>query len=210
MVLGCLGLLLVLQGRAQTFAEWFKQNSTRLKYYAKQIAALEVYLSQLQKGYQITDVGLRAIGDSKQGEFDLHTGYYASLEEINPALGKLGEVAEIAVLQAAIIQRFTDALARYRRDGVLAADRLTYIGQVYSNLLQAGLSDVQVLVDVLTEDNWQMSDDQRMSKIREVDTTMRERYSFTLAFTDRTDMLERQLVAERAGVGTMKALYGIP
>lgn len=210
MVLGCLGLLLALPGRTQTFAEWFKQNSTRLKYYAKQIAALEVYLGQLQKGYQISDVGLGAIVDSKRGEFDLHTGYYASFEEINPALGKLGEVAEIAAMQAAIIQRFTDALARYRRDGLLGADRLAYIGQVYSNLLEAGLADAEVLLDVLTADNWQMTDDQRMSKIREVEAAMRERHSFTLAFTNRTDMLERQLVAERTDMGTVRALYGIP
>lgn len=203
-------MFLSLAGRTQTFAEWFKQNSTRLKYYAKQIAALQVYLGELDKGYQIADGGLGAIGDGKQREYGLHSDYYASLGQINPALRQLGEVAEIAALQAAIIQRFTDALARYRRDGLLGIDRLAYIGQTYSNLLQAGLVDAGVLVDVLAADNWRMTDDQRLARIREIDAAMRDRYSFTLAFTDQTDMLERQLAAEQAGVGTVRALYGIP
>lgn len=209
-VVGFLGLLLALPGRSQTFAEWFKQNSTRLKYYAKQIAALQVYLGELEKGYGIADVGLGAIGDNKKGEYGLHNFYYASLGEINPGLGRLDEVAEIAVLQAAIIQRFSDALARYRRDGLLGADRLAYIGLVYSNLLQADLADAEVLADVLTGGEWQMTDDERMSKIREVLAGMKVRYSFTAAFTDRTDLLERQMVAERAGVGIVGAMYGVP
>lgn len=210
MLLGCLGLLLVLSCRAQTFAEWFKQNSTRLKYCGRQIAALQAYLGELEKGYQISDAGLRAISDSKQGEYNSQNTYYASLWEINPSLGQLGEVAEIAALQAAIIQRFREALARYRRDGMLGADRLAYIGQVYSNLLQAGLADVQGLADVLTAHDWQMTDDQRIGRIRELDAAMRDRYAFTLSFTDRADMLERQQASELAAVGTVKAFYGVP
>jgi len=210
MILGFFGLLLALPGRSQTFAEWFKQNSTRLKYYGKQIAALQGYLGELEKGYGIADVGLGLIGDGKQGEYDLHSNYYASLGKVNPVLWQLGEVTEIAALQATIIQRFTEALARYRRDGMLGADRLTYIAQVYNNLLQAGLADAKVLADVLTAGDWQMTDDERMGTIREVLAGMKDRYSFTVAFTDRTDLLERQMVAERAGVGIVGALYGVP
>lgn len=203
-------MLAVLSGKAQTFSEWFHQNSTRLKYYAEQVAAFQAYLGELQKGYQISDAGLGSISGSKQGEFDVHSGYYASLGAINPALGKLGEITEIISLQAAIIQRFSNALARYRVNGFLGADRLTYIGQTYSDVLQASLADVAMLTDVLTAQDYQMTDDQRMNRISELDTTMRDRYAFTLAFTDGTDLLERQQAAELAEVGTLKALYGIP
>ena len=205
-----LGLLVTLPGRSQSFAEWFEQNSTRLKYYAQQIAALQVYYNQLEKGYSICNVGLEVIGGSKQGEYDLHNGYYASMGQINSVLRQLGEVAEITGLQVAIIHRFTDALARYRGSGLLGPERLAYIGHVYSNVLQAGLADVGVLTEVLTSGDWQMTDDQRMGRIRELDAAMRDRYEFTLSFMDRTDLLEGQLAGEQAGVGTVKALYGIP
>ena len=122
-MLGCLGLLMMVAGRAQTFAEWFQQNSTRLSYYGQQIAQLKIWLVELNKGYGIADAGLGSINGSKQGEYDLHSAYYASLGAINPAVGQLGEVAEVIELQAAIIQRFSDALSRYRASG-----RLGWVG----------------------------------------------------------------------------------
>ena len=203
-------LLPVLPSRAQTFAEWFQQNSTRLQYYAKQIVALQLYLGEVGKGFQISNAGLGDIGSSKQGEFDLHNGYYTSLVEVNPDIGGSAEVTEIATLQAAIIQRFTDALARYRRDGILSADRVAYMAQVYSAVLQAGQADVETLTAVLTDHEWQMTDDQRMGRIRQLDAAMKDRYAFTLAFTDGADMLERGEAWEGTDVGTVKGLYGIP
>jgi len=207
-VIACFGLLLVLPGRAQTFAEWFNQNSTRLKYYARQIAALQIYAGELEKELQVSDAGLMAISGSKQGEYDLHQGYYGSLESIDPAVGQMPEVAEIRDLQAAIVQRFSTALIRYRSDGVLGADRVASVEQAYSSVLQAGSSDVAALAAVLTPNSWQMTDDQRIARIRELDAAMRLRYAFTLAFTDQADLLELDMAAERGLIGTIKGLYG--
>ena len=39
--------------RAQTFAEWFRQSATQKKYLLQQIAALQVYIGYVQKGYSI-------------------------------------------------------------------------------------------------------------------------------------------------------------
>jgi hypothetical protein len=207
---GCVGLLMMVSGRAQTFAEWFQQNSTRLKYYGQQIAELEVWLQELKKGYSITDAGISSINGSKQGEYDLHGAYYSSLLAINPDVGQLGEVAEIVELQAAIIKRFTDALSGYRANGRFGADYLGYIQNVYGNVLQAGVADVAVLTDLLTAGGLQLTDDQRMSRIMELDAGTRERYRFTLAFTDRADLLGTQAAAQQADMGAVRGIYGIP
>jgi hypothetical protein len=210
MIIGCTLLLGTITVKAQTFSEWFNQNSTRLKYYGQQIAAFQVYIGELEKGNRASAAGLGAISASKKGEYDLHNGYYSSLGEINPVLGKMGEVAEIVRLQAAIIQRFTNALARYRAGGFLGPDQVIYIWQTYRNVLQAVLADVTLLMAVLTAYDYQMTDDQRMGRIRELDMAMRDRYAFTLAFTDGTDLLEQQQAAELAEVGNLKAFYGVP
>jgi hypothetical protein len=209
-LIGCLALLMMVPGHAQTFAEWFQQNSTRLKYYGQQIAELEVWLQELKKGYSITDAGIGSINGSKQGEYDLHGAYYSSLMAINPAVGQLGEVAEIVELQAAIIKRFTDALSGYRANGRFGADYLNYIQNVYGNILQAGVSDVAVLTDLLTGGELQLTDDQRMSRIVELDAGMRDRYRFTLAFTDRADLLGTQVAAQQSDIGAVRGIYGIP
>jgi hypothetical protein len=209
-LVGCLGLLMMVTGRAQTFAELFQQNSTRLKYYGQQIAELGIYLQELKKGYGIVDAGIGSINGSKQGEYDLHGTYYASLGAINPAVGQLGEVAEIIVLQAAIIKRFTDALSGYRASGQFGANALGYIQNVYGNILQAGISDVAVLTELLTGGDLQLTDDQRMSRILELDAGMMDRYRFTLAFTDRADLLGMQAAVQQADIGAVRGIYGIP
>jgi hypothetical protein len=202
-----LGLLLVLPGRAQTFAEWFKQNSTRLKYYARQVAALQLYAGELEKEIQVSDAGLAAISGSKQGEYALHQGYYASLETINSAVAQMPEVAEIGYLQTAIMQRFSTALSRYQSDGVLGADRVASMEQAYDAVVRASAEDVETLAGVFTANNWQMTDDQRMGRIRELDAAMRLRYAFTIAFTDRADLLELEIAAEGGEIGTVKGFY---
>jgi hypothetical protein len=207
---GCVGLLMMLSGRAQTFAEWFQQNSTRLKYYGQQIAELEVWLQELKKGYSIADAAIGSINGSKQGEYDLHGAYYSSLLAINPAVGQLGEVAEIVELQAAIIKRFTDALSGYRANGRFGAEDLGYIQNVYANVLQTGVADVVVLTDLLTAGGLQLTDDQRMSRIMELDAGTRERYRFTLAFTNQADLLGTQAAAQQADIGAVRGIYGIP
>jgi hypothetical protein len=209
-IIGCLGLLLMVPGRAQTFAEWFQQNSTRLKYYGQQIAGLEVWLQELKKGYRIADAGIGSINGSKQGEYDLHGAYYSSLGSINPTVGQLAEVAEIVKLQEAIIKRFTDAMSGYRANGRFGADDLGYIQNVYGNILQAGISDVAVLTDLLSGGVVQLTDDQRMSRIMELDAGMRDRYRFTLAFTNRADLLGMQAAVQQADIGAVRGIYGIP
>jgi len=125
-------------------------------------------------------------------------------------VGQLGEVAEVIELQAAIIQRFTDALSRYRASGRLGVDGLVYVQGVYANILRAGISDVALLTDLLTGGDLQLTDDQRMKRITELDAGMRDRYRFTVAFTDRADLLGTQVAAQQVDIGTVRGIYGIP
>ena len=197
-------------GSAQSFAEWFKQNSTRRKYYGKQIAALQIYMEAAEKGYQIVELGLVTIRDIKSGEFNLHNAFYAALGEINPSVRNLADVMEIAALQVAIVERFTGALARYRQESHGRGDQMAYISEAYTAVLNAGLADVNALLDILAANKLQLSDDQRMERIRNLDAAMRDRYAFTLAFTDQADLLARGRRAEVGDLGTVKGLYGIP
>ncbi len=205
LLLGC-GLV----GRAQTFAEWWEQNSTRLKYYGEQIVALQEYIGKAEQGYQVVQSGLGTIRGGKADEFNLHQAFYASLGDINPAVEKIGEVAEIISLQAAIIKRFTTALSRYRQGQWLGADQVATVEQMFSKVLKAGLTDINSLVDILTANQLKFSDDQRLGRIEELDGAMRDRYAFTLAYTDQADLFAQQQAAAQADIGTVKGLYGVP
>jgi hypothetical protein len=192
------------------FAQWFEQGSTQIKYYIQQIAELEVYIKDLEKGYSIVEDGLRVIGQIKQGEFDLHNAFYDALDAVNPNVSSLGECVEIVALQAAIIERFSESMSRYRSSTRFGASEVEYIGQVYQTVLTDGLADVNALIDILTADKLKMSDDQRMARIRALDLSMRQRYELTAGFTNGADMLDAQRGAALGDIGTLQTLYGIP
>src|SRR3954466_3372099 len=74
------------QSQGQTFSEWFRQKKTQKKYLIEQIAALQVYEDYLEKGYSIVNEGLSQIKDIKHGDYDLHSGYFSSIKNINPTI----------------------------------------------------------------------------------------------------------------------------
>jgi len=195
---------------AQGLANWFGQTKTMLKDYEQQIAALNVYIGQMEKGYGIVESGLSTIKGIKTGEFNLHSSFYSSLEAVNPAVGKMAEVSEIVALQTAMVSRFSAAMSRYRQGSGLGSDEMAYIGRVYSELLSEGLTDIDALLDIVTTDRLRMTDDQRIQRISELDTRAKERYSFTAGFTDRADVLSLQRQETGSQVSAMKVLYGLP
>jgi hypothetical protein len=208
-----LGLLLLcfwIMGKGQTFAEWFSQNATRLKYYGQQVSALQAYLLQVEKGYQVVESGLGTIRNVKSGEYNLHNAFYTALGQVNPAVGRMAEISEIALLQAAIIRRFNAALTRYRQFPRIGGDVVANMETVYARVLSAGLQDINTLVGLLTVNTLQLSDDQRAERIVSLDRAMKDRYAFTLAFTDEAELLVHGRRADARGLGAVSRLYGIP
>lgn len=208
-------LALVLLGtsgacRAQTFAEWFEQTKTEHKYYLRQIAALQIFIGEAEKGYAILESGLNTIKGIKSGEFNMHNAFYNGLEAINPAIGNMGDLVEIVALQVAIVDRFSRVLVRYRQSVGMWYGEVDYIGKVYSVMLSAGMADINSLLDIITANKLKMTDDQRMERIREVDVAMKDRYAFAANLTNKADLLYVQRQAERTEVGTVKGLYGVP
>jgi hypothetical protein len=198
-----------LSGRAQTFAEWFDQNATRKQYDEEQITALGTFIKVMEKGYGIVESGLSTIKGIKAGEFNLHSNFYASLESINPAVGNMGEIAEIVSLQLATAERVKAALARYRQNGSLGTDEVTAVSQVLQGVVNAEISDVNTLMQIITAGKFQMTDDQRMGYIRELDASARTRFAFAAGVTDQADIASLQRQAELAQAEVVMGLYGL-
>ena len=58
-----------------------------------QIAALQAYLQVAEKGYHIVEQGLQTIGEIKNGELNLHSAFYSSLEAVSPTVAHMAAVA---------------------------------------------------------------------------------------------------------------------
>jgi hypothetical protein len=192
-------------GFAQTFAEWFSQKKTQIKYLNEQITSLIQYGNYVRQGYQISQNGLGSIGGWVKGEFDLHSAYYTSLKKVNPQVKGNVKADSIISYAKQIPQRF-DHLNGL--DG-LDDDTKNYIGQVKSTVLDDCNKDLSELQMVISDGKAQMTDDERIKRLDSIFSRMKDKYAFTLYFRSQVRLLLLQRDQELKDINTLKQQYGI-
>lgn len=195
-------LLLVLclhQASAQTFAEWFSQKKTQIKYLTQQIAALAQYESYIKQGYQISQNGLGNIGGYIKGEYGSHTAYYNSLKTVNPQVQSNSKA---------------DGIISYAKQIPVQFDHLNglsgleaYIAKVETKVLDECDKDLKELELVITSGQAQMSDDERIRRLDEIYHRMKDKYAFTQSFCGQVRMLLLQRNRELQDIQTLGRYY---
>jgi hypothetical protein len=155
---------------AQTFDEWFRQNSTQLKYLEVQIAALQAYSVVLRAGYRIAAEGLGGIGSIELADTTIHANYFSSLELVSPAVRGDPRVAEVLA---------------YCKDVPVLADRIAALGlelgaTVAENLRAACDEDLAWLNEVLTDGDLELTDSDRLRLIGTLYSNAKGRYAFSV------------------------------
>jgi hypothetical protein len=155
---------------AQTFDEWFEQNSTQLKYLALQIAALDGYAGVLEDGYRITGNGLSGIAGIQAADTAMHGQYFESLEVVSPAVRADPRVAGIKQYCQAVEQ-----LA-----ALIAAAGTAMDGKIAANLEAACEQDLGWLDLLLTDGDLGLEDAERLRLIGKLYGEARARFGFAV------------------------------
>ncbi len=195
--------------KAQTFAEWFRQSATQKKYLLQQIAALQVYIGYVQKGYSIAREGLNAISDIKHGEFNLHKDYLNSLKNVNPKIKNYSKVADIIALQVNIIKTYKEAAKQLKHSGTFNAGEIIYINGVFDRLIDDCAKTTDALITVITSGELEMKDDERLKRIDALYGDMQDKYIFVQSFSNEAKLLAASRLQEQNDIQTMRAINGI-
>ena len=81
----------------------------------EQIAALQALERTMHSGYQLVTRGLQDIGSIRNGEYQLHAGYFGSLTTVKPQLTDDPKVKALLTLQVTLKQALGKALDYWRR-----------------------------------------------------------------------------------------------
>lgn len=205
----CLSLLLLLTAtatvsRAQTFDEWFRQNSTQIKYLGIQIGFLVIQDVAVNHGNSIWKAGLGAIGNFTGTELGLHTAYVSSLRAVDPVIKADPGVAQIGVMAAEIIAAWKELPGL---NGLTGSER-SYVGAVKNEVLAACDGDLAELDLVLGPGKVSMTDDERWMRLHRIWASMREADDFTRGFGARVRLLVGERLQELQGIQRLKAVYG--
>lgn len=203
-------LLLVTTGAdAQNFSEWFRQKATQKKYLLQQIAALKVYTEYLKKGYAIAHDGLDLIGDFKQGEFDLHKGYFSSLKMVNSQIKGNGKVEDIIDRQERIVALRRRSLRQATESNVFSEEEMGYIRRVYDRLLDECNATLNDLQQVLTDGALEMKDDERIRRIDRLDKDMTVHYTFCKQFSAELKLMRTNRRKERNDIEAFRKFHSL-
>lgn len=194
---------------AQTFAEWFQQKKTQIKYLGIQIAALQIYAGYLQKGYHIAQKGLSAISDIKNGEFNLHKGYFGSLGNVNPAIAKDARIAAIIAMQLSIVQQYHKAYSNAKSSGQFNSDEVNYIYTVFMNLLNQCTNNLTELINITTSSKYQLTDEERIKRLDDLYSDMQDKYAFTQSFSNQTGVMALSRMKDANDAATLQQMYNI-
>ena len=199
-----------MQLSGQTFDEWFNQSKTQITYLLQQIAANDMYIEYLQKGYEIADKGLKAINDIKQGDLNLHADYFSSLKSVNPKISSWAKVAAIFSLQASILKRVQATVRHIKASGEFTPAEISYMEKVFDQLLEGCVKVITHLTNIITAGQSVMTDDERIKRIDSIYDDMQDKLSFSKAFAFDASLLEIQREQERMEATVSRKLRGLP
>ena len=191
---------------AQTWAEWFRQKATQKKYLLQQIAALHVYSGYLSKGYSIAKDRLNTIKSIKNGDLLQHTNYFTSLVTVNPQIKRYKKVADIIAMQISIAKQSGNAIKTFRNNHHFTPTEINYLQGVFNTLLSDCAKNLDELLNLITNGNLQMKDDERIKAIDKRYVDIQDKQQFTRAFSNNAAGLSIQRSNEENDIIISKKL----
>jgi hypothetical protein len=204
-LVSCFLVLGSAESKAQTFAEWFDQKSTLIKYLTKQIAYVRIYEQELKQGYQQAKNDWGLVRNWKNGELSLHSDEYSSLAKVNPQVLAATDVNSIRSEAWSITAQFS-GLKGLRG---LSQGEQAYVSSVADGVIGNCNRDLGDLSQVLTSDVFQMTDAERIERIKRVAASVRDEYLFTCSFCGKVRSLVMLRNGESRDSETIRRLYGI-
>jgi outer membrane murein-binding lipoprotein Lpp len=203
-------LLLAEAASAQTWDEWFEQKKTQIAYLEKQIAELQIYIVDLEKGYQVVQKGLQVIHDIKQGDFNLHSAYFASLSSVNPAVGNSSTVTGCQSLISQISTQVQQLSAKVNSSPVFTAADKGYVAQVLQSLQTKAQANAGSLTKLASGTGFSLQDQQRQARIDAIHTDLQSQYSFVQHFSAEVSLMGAQRQQISVDAQSIQQIYSLP
>jgi hypothetical protein len=209
-VLSVICLLSVAAVSAQTWDEWFEQKKTQIVYLEKQIAELQLYIVDLEKGYQVVQKGMQVIHDIKQGDFSLHSAYFASLGSVNPAIGHCSTVAGCQSLAARINMQIRQVSTAVALSPVYTAPDKAYVTQVLQSLETKVTANASNLSALTTGSGFSLQDQQRQARIDAIHSDLESQYGFVQHFSAQVNLMGAQRQQAILDAESIQQIYSLP
>ena len=200
-------LLVVMGSAAQLSAQ--SEEAQQLLLNVEKLAQLKQILSDLKKGYIIVSTGYNTIKNISQGNFNLHRTFLDGLLAVSPKVKNYKKVGEIISFQISIVKEYKSAFNKFKSDGNFSIGEIGYLSDVYTNLFDQSVKNLDALANIITANRLRMSDDERLKAIDDIFIDMQDKLVFLRHFNNSTTILAIQRAKDRKDTKSLKTIYGI-
>lgn len=175
----------------------------------EKLAQLKKILSNMKKGYEIVSTGYNTIKDISKGNFNLHDAFLNALLQISPTVRKYKRVADIITCQSQIVKEYKSAFNRFKSTNLFNSSEITYMEDVYKNLFNKSLQNLDELSIVITAGKLRMSDDERIAAIDRIYKDISDKLVFLRGFNNESFVLAVQRGRELVDTKLSEKLNGL-
>jgi hypothetical protein len=144
-----------------------------------------------------------------QQQKTLFSEYYQELLQVKNAITAYDKVVSMIDKQAQLVKDYQIAYAAMQKDSHFSAQEISYIGSVYSGILNQSVENLKQLKLVITALVTQMSDGSRLRIIDGAGSRIDQNYSDLHQFTQQNILLSMQRATDASELQEVKQLYGL-
>jgi hypothetical protein len=174
----------------------------------EKLAQLKKILSNMKKGYEIVSTGYNTIKDISKGNFNLHDAFLNALLQVSPTVRKYKRVADIISCQSQIVKEYRSAFNRFKSSNLFNSFEIAYMEDVYKNLFNKSLQNLDELSIVITAGKLRMSDDERIAAIDRIYKDISDKLIFLRSFNNEGSVLAVQRGREMVDTKLSEKLNG--
>lgn len=170
-----------------------------------------IWLQNAQKVIEnaMSKLKLSQIGNWVQKQKDLYQNYFDELWKVKNILTYYFRVKEIINQQLTLVREYHRAWQGVQQDGHFTGNEITYIGKVYTGMIEESLKNLEQVSLVINSFTTQMSDARRMEIIDDAALKMQTNYDDLRRFNNQNIQLSLQRSKDQHDISVVKQLYGI-
>lgn len=173
------------------------------------LTELRGILQDMYSGYQTLHQGYEDVKNIAKGNFTLHDAFLTGLLAVSPNVQNDQRIADIVNNQLELVQEYKSAYGTFRADPHFTEAELSYLSEVYGNLVTQSANDVEELTMVITAGALRMSDDERLTAIDRIDKDIKGKLSFLRYFNNNVRVQAVQRAKAAGDAATLTKLYGL-
>jgi len=204
-LVGALLMMAVSGVMAQSVAD----DITQLLLDVQKLSQLKQILSEMYSAYTVVHQGYQDIKNLSQGTFSLHKAFLDGLLAVSPAVSSYAKVGDIINKEALLVQEYKAANRYLQGTGQFTDGELVYFGNVYADLVQGSVKNVNELMMVITTAELRMSDAERLAAIDRIDANISGQLDALRKFDNQAAVQAAQRNQAVNDQATLRALYGL-